>query len=207
MRLKLTAIVVVFVFAAGAPPTLVSAHAEPDSSTPPIGGTVAETPTEVEVVFTQEVVRQGTESSITVTDPLGADVTTGPSEVDDVDRHVIRVGLQPGLANGTYTVGWRTLSATDGDPSAGSFIFTVAAAEATPSASVTEPPGAEATEEETPEPTEAETTPTATPQVDSAQAEDDDDDDFPIWVIVVAVVGLIIVAGVGAGAFIFVRNG
>ena len=85
-------------------PATASAHAEPESSNPPIGGTVTERPTEVEVTFTQEVVRQGTESALLVVDAQGNDVTAGPSEVDDLDRTIIRVPLQPDLPDGTYSV-------------------------------------------------------------------------------------------------------
>lgn len=187
----------------GLTPLLASAHAEPESSTPPIGGTVNTVPTEVEVVFTQEVVRQGEDSSITVIDAAGADVTVGASEVDDANRLIIRVDLQPNLPDGAYTVQWRTVSAADGDSSSGSFLFTVAAGpSATPTADATDPPTPEETEEETPEVTQ---TPTAV--VDSAQDEDDDDDGIPTWLIVLAVVGVIAVAGVGAGAYMFVRSG
>jgi copper resistance protein C len=176
-------------------PTSAKAHAEPESANPPIGGTVTEAPTEVEVVFTQEVVRQAEDSSITVIDAAGADVTTGPSEVDDLDRTIIRVGLQPNLPNGVYTVQWRTLSAADGDATSGSFVFTIDAAPAA-TATEAETPAVEETEEPTPEETPESVEETA----------DDDDDGIPTWVIALGVVGGIVVIGLAAGAVVFVRS-
>ena len=186
--------VLMSLFAGVAVVTTASAHAEPESANPPIGGTVTAAPTEVEVVFSQEVVRQGEDSSITVIDSAGTNVSTGPSEVDDVDRTVIRVGLQPSLPNGVYTVQWRTVSAADGDASSGSFVFTIDVAAAATSTEV-ETPSIEETEEAT-----AEETPEA------ATDEDNDDDGIPTWVIALAVVGGIVVIGLGAGAYIFVRS-
>jgi methionine-rich copper-binding protein CopC len=175
-------------------PGSVAAHAEPESANPPIGGTVTEPPTQVEVSFSQEVVRQGDSSSITVIDAAGANVTTGPSEVDDLDRTIIRVGLQPDLPNGVYTVQWQTVSASDGDTASGSFVFTVSAAP--PTATAEETPAAEVTQEPTPvETAEAE-----------AEADEDDDDGIPTWVIALGVVGGIVVIGLAVGAFIFVRS-
>lgn len=175
-------------------PGSVQAHAEPESATPPIGGTVSEPPTEVEVVFSQEVVRQGEDSSITVIDAAGANVTTGPSEVDDIDRTIIRVDLQPNLPNGVYTVQWRSLSAADGDATSGSFVFMIDAAPVT-TATETETPAVEETEEATAEETSA-----------AVEEDDDDDDGIPTWVIALAVVGGIVVIGLAAGAYIFVRS-
>ena len=186
--------VLMSLFAGVAVVTTASAHAEPESANPPIGGTVAEAPTVVEVVFSQDVVRQGEDSSITVIDGAGTNVTTGPSEVDDLDRTIIRVGLQPNLPNGVYTVQWQTVSAADGDASSGSFVFTIDAAPAATPTEV-ETPSSEETEEAT-----AEETPEA------ATDEDNDDDGIPTWVIALAVVGGIVVIGLGAGAYIFVRS-
>jgi copper transport protein len=180
-------------------PGSVAAHAEPESANPPIGGTVTEPPTQVEVSFSQEVVRQGDSSSITVIDAAGANVTTGPSEVDDLDRTIIRVGLQPNLPNGVYTVQWRTLSAADGDATSGSFVFTIdAAAVSTPTAAET--PAVEETEEATPEETPDAVT------GEEEEEEEDEDDGVPTWAIALGVVGGIVVIGLAAGAFIFVRS-
>ena len=71
----LGALLVLLLMLSGSPVAL--AHAEPASSNPPIGGTVTESPTQVEVVFTQEVVRQGQDSSITVLDSAGTNVAIG----------------------------------------------------------------------------------------------------------------------------------
>lgn len=179
----------------------VMAHSEPESSNPPIGGTATETPTQVEVIFTQELVRQGDDSALLVVDADGASVAAGTAEIDDADRTVMRVPLIPDLPNGTYTVLWSSLSSQDGHPTTGSFIFTVAAdevvtptAEAAPAA--TDEPAT--TEEASPEATEgaAGPSPTSTAVVESET--DDDDGGIPAWVIVIAVVGIVVV---GAGAF------
>lgn len=205
---SVTLALVVLVVAITAAPSSVLAHAEPESSTPPIGGTVEESPAEVEVVFTQEVVRQGNESALLVVDELGNDVTSGPSEVDDADRTIIRVPLQPDLPDGVYSVLWNTVSASDGDDAAGSFNFTVAGPAPTETETPPEVDGGTPTEEETP-PTEVEATATEeeTPSPTAEVAgEDDDDGGIPTWAIALAVVGVIVVAGLAGGAYLFVRS-
>jgi copper resistance protein C len=200
MSLRSLATAVAMLAALALAPDVVSAHAEPESATPAIGGTVTQLPAQVEVVFSQEVVRQGEDSSITVIDAAGTNVTTGPSEVDDANRRIIRVGLQSNLPNGVYTVQWRTISANDGDTASGSFVFTIAGPDATPTVEATR------TEEATQVATE-EPTPTATAEVAGSEDEDDDDEGIPAWVIVLGVVGVIAIAGVAAGSVIFVRSG
>jgi methionine-rich copper-binding protein CopC len=189
----LGALLVLLLMLSGSPVAL--AHAEPASSDPPIGGTVTEPPTQVEVVFTQEVVRQGQDSSITVLDPAGTNVTTGPSEVDDLDRTIIRVALQPDLPNGVYSVQWQTISAADGDSAAGSFVFTVDAPATPPTEEET--PEVEVTEEPTVEETAA---------AEAEEPEDDDDNGIPTWAIALGVVGGIVILGLAVGSFIFVRS-
>lgn len=109
-------------------------HAEPETSNPPAGTTVPEAPDIVTVVFSEEVAAEGTE--LTVTGPDGNRVDRGDSMLDlyDMERRTVTVGLQPDLGPGTYTVTWRSTSASDDDRDEGSFTFSVGTA-STPVAS------------------------------------------------------------------------
>jgi len=130
-------------------PQWISAHAEYERSEPGAGSTVR-APERLDVWFSQELFRREGENALEVFGPDGARVDIGAPVLDDADRTHLSVELAPGLAPGAYTVRWRTLSATDGDPGEGEFTFTVdqAAPEATPPAMAS--PGAASTVEVTP---------------------------------------------------------
>jgi methionine-rich copper-binding protein CopC len=107
-------------------PQLVGAHARYDRSDPPADTVVVAAPQQLRVWFTQELVTRG--SSLQVVDAAGNRVDQGDSRVDlnDPDRKLMLVSLMP-LADGVYTVNWRSVSAEDGDDAEGSFRFGVGA--------------------------------------------------------------------------------
>lgn len=156
--------VTVFLFAIGLGvlvPT-VFAHAEPESCTPPIGGTVDKPPEKLVCKTTEGIVPN--ESKLQVFDSSGNQVDKGDSSVDlnDPDRVTISVSLDTSkMSDGVYTVKWVTVSAEDNDEDSGEFTFVVASTSAA-QATVTPQPQAtatpvEATAEATPAPTPTQT--------------------------------------------------
>lgn len=98
------------------------AHALRQSSYPDAGATLAKPPTEVRVTFGEQP--DPGLSSLRVLDTSGADHTAGPASVVAGQPLTLRVALRP-LANGVYTVSWRTVSRVDGHLAAGTFAFGV----------------------------------------------------------------------------------
>jgi methionine-rich copper-binding protein CopC len=107
------------------------AHARPDRADPPIEGVVNTAPAVLQVWFTEGVTAAG--SSLEVVDSAGNRVDAGDSRVDlnDPDRKRMFVTLGQ-LADGVYTVNWKSVSADDGDAAEGSFRFGVGAATVLP---------------------------------------------------------------------------
>jgi copper resistance protein C len=95
-----------------------SAHAHLDRATPVARSTVASSPTEVVLTFTQNLERKF--SRIEVRNGVGARVDFGNVVVTG---NVMRVGVKE-LAPGRYGVHWRVLS-VDAHTTEGSFAFTV----------------------------------------------------------------------------------
>ncbi len=122
------------------------AHAEIDSCTPPVNGTVDTAPDKLTCKTTEALDPKG--SSLSVFDAAGLQVDKHDSAVDlnDPDRKTISVSLDAAMMkDGVYTVKWKTLSADDGDSADGSFTFTVGMAmqmdlTATPAAGATSAP-------------------------------------------------------------------
>lgn len=107
------------------------AHASLKESDPANGALLAEPPSEVRLSFTEPP--DLSLSTVGIVDQAGAPVRTGPLERVPGDDRTVRVRLH-GLADGVYTVTWRTVSATDGHLTSGAFSFGVgvSAAEVTP---------------------------------------------------------------------------
>lgn len=97
------------------------AHAFLDHADPRVGSTVAASPSEVRLWFTQDL--EPAFSRIEVIDASGNRVSTEPAQVDKQDRTQLHVGL-PRLATGLYTVNWRMLS-VDTHVTEGKFTFRV----------------------------------------------------------------------------------
>ena len=113
----LAALAFVTTFFAGA----ALAHAKFQSSTPAPGQTVASSPPNVTINFTEELAAGSTGS---VASAAGATMSTGVM-ISTTDRKTLTIALAPGLASGTYTVRWHSISADDGDPLDGTFTFGV----------------------------------------------------------------------------------
>ena len=98
------------------------AHALAVSSDPPAGSTVAHAPAVVTVTFGEQP--DPALSSLRVLDSAGVDHTRGKSGPVPGDASSLRVAVGP-LAQGVYTVAWRTVSKIDGHLAAGTFAFGV----------------------------------------------------------------------------------
>lgn len=98
-----------------------SAHAQLRSATPEIGGTVASSPAEVLVNFSETL--EAVFSTVIVRDAVGKRVDKTDAHLDPHDRKTMRVSLPP-LPNGIYIVEWRALT-TDTHRTEGAFIFRV----------------------------------------------------------------------------------
>ena len=106
--------------------TPVAAHAQLVTSTPAAGEVVPEPPTELRLTFSETIEAGYTKASLT--DASGVQVVPPSGEPDPSDGHVLVVPL-PELADGAYTVVWRTLSAADGHTISGFLVFGVGAIE------------------------------------------------------------------------------
>ena len=105
-----------------------SAHDELVSTDPAAGSTVATVPSVVVLTFAEPPLTLG--MGVDVTGPGGTVSSGAPT----LSGSVIRQGIQPGAAAGSYTVRWR-VTADDGHPVSGSFTFVASApAAAAPSA-------------------------------------------------------------------------
>jgi copper resistance protein C len=96
------------------------AHAMLDHAAPRVGSTVAQSPKEVVLWFTEKL--EPAFSSIEVRNAQGAVVSTGKASVIG-DRTQLRVPLKT-LPQGTYKVIWRVLS-VDTHRTEGDFTFNV----------------------------------------------------------------------------------
>ena len=117
--------------------TVVLAHADYDRSVPAAAEVVLQAPQQVQVWFTQELFRREGQNSLEVYGPDKQRVDLDDFAIDDDDRKLMTVSLPPDLANGVYTVRWRSLSAGDGDDADGEFQFTIQADE--PAAEAVQP--------------------------------------------------------------------
>ena len=106
-------------------------HADYDRSVPAADELVLQAPQQVQVWFTQELFRREGQNSLEVYGPDEQRVDLDDFAIDDDDRKLMTVSLPPHLANGIYTVRWRSLSADDGDDANGEFQFTFQADEPT----------------------------------------------------------------------------
>jgi methionine-rich copper-binding protein CopC len=97
------------------------AHAHLKSATPAEGGTVAASPSELDLTFSEGVNLKF--SGLKVIGPDKAAVPTGDTTLTNGDTTLI-VPISGTLATGIYTVEWYALSA-DGHKTDGSYTFTV----------------------------------------------------------------------------------
>lgn len=98
------------------------AHAHLKSATPPVNGTVATAPTELDLVFSE-----GLNLKFTGAKLAGADkkaVPTGDASLGTGGDTTLVVPVTAALDAGVYTVSWHALS-TDGHKTTGTYKFTV----------------------------------------------------------------------------------
>jgi copper resistance protein C len=96
------------------------AHAQLESSTPPVGGTVA-SPSAIRLVFSEGVEPRFT--GLTVTGAGGA-AALGAASVEPGHQNVLIVPIAKPLPPGVYTVKWHAVS-VDTHHTQGTFEFTV----------------------------------------------------------------------------------
>jgi methionine-rich copper-binding protein CopC len=99
-----------------------SAHAHLTSATPAVDGTVATSPTELDLKFSEALELKF--SGVKVAGPDNAVVATGAISLAEGDDSTLVVLVSTTLAAGTYTVDWHVLS-KDGHKTHGSYTFTV----------------------------------------------------------------------------------
>jgi methionine-rich copper-binding protein CopC len=102
-------------------PLAAFAHAHLDHANPAVGSTVAQSPTEVSLWFTEAL--EAKFSTIEVRDAQGKAMQAGPPTLARDNTAQLRVPLKP-LLPGTYKVIWRVLS-VDTHRTQGDFIFRV----------------------------------------------------------------------------------
>jgi copper transport protein len=102
-----------------------SAHAVPVLSEPQPNAILETAPTELSIRFNEPVVPEL--SRIEVLSQAGQTLAVGDGIATDAENRTLAVSL-PAMANGTYLVSWRALSAVDGHTTSGTFSFGVGVA-------------------------------------------------------------------------------
>jgi copper transport protein len=104
------------------PTSPVAAHAFLDSSEPPASAVLPTAPPTVTLQFTEPL--ETSYSRAQLFDETGAEVPGAVSTVGPQPRSMT-VSIPSGLANGTYSILWRTLSTVDGHTAQGYLPFTI----------------------------------------------------------------------------------
>jgi copper resistance protein C len=160
--------------------SVVPAHAKVNKAIPAIGSTVSQAPTTVTVFTLENINPDPNKSNLFVYSPAGDLISQGNAKVSLTNPEEMSIAIKPDSANlnGVYVVQWKTVSAKDGDPDQGAFVFTVnTGAVTTPTPVAT---------------TTTSMTPSTTTTTGAGGA--------PIWVpIVVGVLALLVGLGVGLG--------
>jgi methionine-rich copper-binding protein CopC len=98
------------------------AHAHLVKATPAAGGTVAASPTDVRLTFSEGV--EPRFSGVTIAGPAGEAIATGKPGSDPVDASTLVVPIGEKLKPGVYKVTWHAVS-VDTHKTQGGFQFTV----------------------------------------------------------------------------------
>ncbi|MDM9620631.1 copper homeostasis periplasmic binding protein CopC [Rhizobium sp. S96] len=98
-----------------------TAHAQLSASVPTDGATVATSPTEIDLHFSEELNLKF--SGIKIIGADKAEAKTGNAKLTDSGKKLV-VPVSAALPAGTYTVEWHVLS-TDGHKTSGSYSFNV----------------------------------------------------------------------------------
>jgi copper resistance protein C len=114
-----------------------TAHAKVLSATPAIGSTIARAPDTVTVECAENINPNPKLSNLFVYSPNGELISQGDAKVSFSNPKEMSVDIKP-TGNGVYVVRWITVSAVDGDPDQGAFVFTVKpVVSATPTPAIT----------------------------------------------------------------------
>ena len=100
------------------------AHAKVIDATPAIGSTIAQPPTRVTVHTVENINPNPKLSNLFVYGPSGELISQGDASVSLSNPKEMSVAIKSD-GNGVYVVRWITVSALDGDPDQGAFVFTV----------------------------------------------------------------------------------
>jgi methionine-rich copper-binding protein CopC len=103
-------------------PGLAWAHAMLEEAVPPVGSTVASTPAELQLNFSESIEPHFTK--VAVSGPGGTKVAVGALHVDPADDKRLLVPV-PALVPGIYTIVWHAVS-VDTHRTQGTYHFTVA---------------------------------------------------------------------------------
>jgi copper transport protein len=121
-RFRLLALVLIVFLLTWAWLTPVQAHAMLMRSFPDANASLASSPTQIELFFSEAVAARL--SKVKVLDASGKSVNNTDAQVDTADPTHLIVFVQP-LQDGVYMVIWNALSASDGHQTNGSFPFAV----------------------------------------------------------------------------------
>ena len=119
----LVCIIVVLVAAYSWGPISAHAHAYKIGAEPEPGTSVDTSPERIVVEFSEGIEPRG--SRIQLLRPDGEEVALGERTVAPDDLRRLIVAVEEELAHGTYTVVWQSVSAVDGHPLRGHFLFAV----------------------------------------------------------------------------------
>ncbi len=108
----------------------VPAHAKVYKAIPAIGSTITQAPTTVTVFTLENINPDPRKSNLFVYGPGGDLISQGNAKVALNDPRQMSIAIKA-AGNGIYVVRWITVSAVDGDPDEGAFVFTVKPGETT----------------------------------------------------------------------------
>jgi len=103
-----------------------SAHAKVTQSDPGINSTIATAPGTITVTALENINPDPKKSNLFVYAPGGDLISQGNATVPLNNPNVMSIKIKPS-GDGIYVVHWVTVSADDGDPDEGAFVFTVKA--------------------------------------------------------------------------------
>ena len=108
-------------------------HAKVNKAIPAINSTISQAPTVVTVFTLENINPDPNKSNLFVYSPAGDLISQGNATVSLTNPREMSITIKPDKANlnGVYVVRWITVSAEDGDPDQGAFVFTVNASAAT----------------------------------------------------------------------------
>jgi copper resistance protein C len=113
-----------------------SAHAKVLQSDPGINSTIATAPTSIMVTTAENINPDPKKSNLFVYSPNGDLISQGDASVSLNNPKNMSIKIKPD-GNGIYVVRWITVSADDGDPDEGAYVFTVKAGATTTTTTAT----------------------------------------------------------------------